>query len=289
MLEADDLLGGGPLGREALLQPAQGRSDGRVLVAQALEELDAGRRGEGRPREAAHGCRRAVGVVRAEAEEAVGELVGRLPRSPAPHDLLGEAPEIVHEEDPEGDRGRPELADRERLHFLVRPHHAPQALRVETAVRVGDIRPGEAQDPRVALEMASGQLGELAVVVRGQVVADLAELLVDDRVVVDEPLSGRCDPSLVLDRAGQDAVGLQQDAAVLGDAGPDVASPTGRGGDRLGGGQRPGVLFQPLHTEELGEDRLFELGLQANPPAIATRQALAWLVRSHQRSVRPAR
>ena len=76
---------------------------------------------------------------------------------------------------------------------LVGAHQAPQALGVEAAVRVRDVRPGEAEDARVAREMAVGELGQLAVVVRGQVVADLAELLVDDVEVVDEPLGGRRD------------------------------------------------------------------------------------------------
>ena len=53
-------------------------------------------------------------------------------------------------------------------HLLVGAHHPPQALRVEPAVRVGDVRPGQTQDPRVALEVALGELGELAVVVGGR-------------------------------------------------------------------------------------------------------------------------
>ena len=183
--------------------------------------------GSAAAREPAQGRRRGLRAVRAEAEQAVGELVGRLPRRPAAHDLLREAAEVLDEEDPEADRDRPQLADRQRLHLLVGAHHAPQALRVEAAVGVGDVGPGEAQDPRVAREMALGQLGELAVVVRGQVVADLAELLVDDGEVVDEPLGGRRDRPLVLDRAGQDAVRLEQDAAVLGDAGPRRRVPDG--------------------------------------------------------------
>ena len=63
-------------------------------------------------------------------------------------------------------------------------------------------------------------------------------------------------------------------------------SPTGRVGDRLRGGKGLRVLFQPLHAEELREDRLFELGLLANSPANATgrdSEGRVWelLVRSH--------
>ena len=55
------------------------------------------------------------------------------------------------------------------------------------------------EHPRVAGEVAVGQLGQLPVVVGGQVVADLAELLVDDGEVVDEPLRGRRDRPFVFD------------------------------------------------------------------------------------------
>ncbi len=281
VLQAYRLLGAGPLRRQELLQPAQGGGDRRVLVTQALEQLDAGRRRERRGRESAEGCRRSLRSVGAEAEQAVGDLVGRLPGRAAAHDLLREAAEVVDKENPQADGDRPQLADRERLHLLVRAHHAPQALRVETAVRVRDIGPGEAQDPRVPCEMTVGQLGELAVVVRGQVVADLAELFVDDGEVVDEPLCGRRDRSFVLDRPGQDAVRLHQDAAVLGDAGPDGMTAPRPVGDRLGGCQRPGVLLEPFHAEELGEDRLLELRLRASPPTVATRRVSESLVRLH--------
>ena len=141
-----------------------------------------------------------LALVVAEAEQAVGELVGHLARRAAAHDLLGEAAKVLDEQDAKADRDRPELADRQRLDLLVGAHHAPQALGIEAAVGVGDVCPGQTEHPRVAGEVAIGQLGKLAVVVRRQVVADLAELLVDDGEVVDEPLGGRRDRAFVLDR-----------------------------------------------------------------------------------------
>ncbi len=107
VLEADHLLGSGPLGRKKPLLPAEDGGDRRVLIAQALEELDAGRRRQRRGREPAQGGRRDLRAVRAEAEKAVGELVRLLPRCPASHDLLRDAAEVVDEEDPEADRDRP--------------------------------------------------------------------------------------------------------------------------------------------------------------------------------------
>jgi hypothetical protein len=63
--------------------------------------------------------------------------------------------------------------------------------------------------------MTLGELGELAVVGRRQVVADLADLLVDDVEVVDQPFGSGRDRTLFPDRAGQNAVRLEQDATVL--------------------------------------------------------------------------
>ncbi len=281
VLDADHLLGVGPLGSEKPLLPAEDGGDRRVLIAQALEELDASRRRQRLGREPTQGGRRDLRAVWAEAEKAVGEVVRLLPRCPAEHNLLRDAAEVVDEEDPEADRDRPQLADGQRLDALVGPYHAPQALRFEAAIRVRDVGPGETHNPRVAREMALGQLGELAVVVRGQVVADLAELLVDDVKVVDQPFRGRRDRPFVLDRTGQDAIRLQQDAAVLGDTRSDGVSPTRRVGDHLGGGESPRMLLQPLDAEELGKDRLFRFGLRMHPSPTAPRRVSEGLVRTH--------
>ena len=251
------------------------------MISEPLEELDAGRSRERRGREPAQGCRRNLRAVRAQTEKGVGKLISFLPRRAASHDLFRDTAQVVDEEDPEADRDRPQLTHRQRLHLLVGAHHAPQALRLKAAVGMGDVGPGETQDPRVAREVALGQLGELAVVVRGQVVADLSELLVDDVEVVDQPLGSRRDRTFFLDGPGQNAVRLQQDAAVIGDSGPDRMSPPGRVGHGLSGRKSLSVLLQPLHAEELREDRLFEFGLRANPWPTATRRVWKRLVRGH--------
>ena len=120
----------------------------------------------------------------------------------------------------------------------------------------------------VTSEMAIGQLGQLAVVVGWQIVADLTELLVDDREVVDQPLGGRCDRPFLPDRMGEHAVRVHQDATVLDDARLDVTSADGGARDPLRSGQRLGVLFETLQAEELGEDRFVELDLRTTPPPI---------------------
>ena len=167
-------------------------------------------------------------------------------------------------------------------HALVGAHEPPEGLRVEAAVGVRDERPGQAVDARIAREGALGELRELAVVARRQVVADLAELLVDDVEVVDEPLGGRRDRALFADRPGDHAVRLDEDAAVLRDARLDGMALPRLSGDDLGTGERARVLLQPLDAEELGENRLLEVGLRPNPPADATWRVGKGLVRSHR-------
>ena len=261
MLDADHLLGGRALRREVFFQPAEGRGQRRILIAEPLEQLDVAGRRERHARQPAQRCRGNVRAVLVELEQLVGELIGQLPRGTAPHDLLREAAEVVDEKDADADRDRPELADRQRLDLLIRAHHAAQDLGIEAAVGVRDVGPREAHHPRIAGEMAARQLRELAVVARGQVVVDLAELLVDDVEVVDEPLGRRRDRTVLLDRPGEDAVRLEEHAAVLGDAGLDGASAARRRGDRLDGSENLGVLFQPLDAQELLEDRLLQNGL----------------------------
>ena len=104
------------------------------------------------------------------------------------HDPLGQAPQILHEHDPQGDGDGPELADGQRLHALESADEALERLGLEVAVGVRDEGPGETQDARVAVQGALRELGELAVEATREVLSDLAQDLFDDVEVVDEPL-----------------------------------------------------------------------------------------------------
>ena len=260
VLQAHGLLRGRALRREDLLEPTQSGRYGRVLIAKPLEELDTGGGRQSAAGEPAQGSRRRLCTLLAEAQQAVGDLVGSISGGSTAHDLLRHAAQVLDQEDPQAGRDRPELAHRQRLHALERGYEATQTLGIEAAVRVRDIGPGHIEDSRVSLEVPVGELGQLAIVVRGQIVADLAQLLIDDMEVVNEPFGGRRDRSFVLDRPGQNAIRLDQRSAVLGDPRADGAAGTRFASDRLGGRQRLAVLLQAFDAEQLGDDGFVEPG-----------------------------
>ncbi len=101
---------------------------------------------------------------------------------------------------------------------LVGADEARERLGVEPTVGVLDERQGERIDARVALERARRELRELAVEAPGEVVHDLAELLVDDREVVHEPLGRRRDRVLGADGFEDAPLGGPQGPGVLAES-----------------------------------------------------------------------
>jgi hypothetical protein len=259
VLVVHDLLHGLRLGREALLEPRERRRRLRIQVPQALRELHGEGLREGRFGVALQQRGNLLRRGRLRGEEPVGEGVGLLARGPARHDAPRRAPQVLHEHDAQRDRHRPQLADRQRLNALVGAHESAQQRGIEAAVGVRDEGPGHAEDARIAGEGPAGELRQLAVVAGRQIVADLADLLVDQVEVVDQPFGRRRHGPALADRGGEGAVRLEQGRLV-------VLQPCGErpAGDRLRGDglslrETLGVLLEALGAEELLADRLFAI------------------------------
>ena len=230
-------------------QPSAGVG-ARVLVAQPLGQLrgeDLGQRARGAGPDVQFQRRARV----AGGEQPVGELLRVGALAPPGADLVGEAAQVLDQDDAQRDGHRPQLADGQRLDTLVGGDVAAQDQRVEMAVGVRDEGPGQPEHARVAGERAARELGQLAVVAGRQVVADLAHLLLDEVVVVQQPLGRRHHAATALEFGGAGAVGGQQHPGVV------VQSPLqgqdGRGmvRDGLGRGQGLRVQFQPVGAEQL--------------------------------------
>jgi hypothetical protein len=264
------------LAAQAILEPEQRRRHARILVAQTLDEL---RHEGGRQRRLALGTqllhRRRIAARR---EQAVGDRVRRAPRGTARHDGLGGAAQILDQDDAQRDRHRPELADLERLHRLIGLHEARQQLRIETAVRMRDEGPGETEDAGVAGERAVGELRQLSVIAGRQVGADLADLLLDDVEVVDQPFGRRRDLGALVDRFRDRAVGLEQRAAVVGEAPRQRLAVGRRRRHGLRVREAVGVQQQPFGAEQLGADELAagQRGRRATAGEQASRSCFQW-------------
>jgi hypothetical protein len=115
--------------------------------------------------------------------------------------------------------------------------------------------------------MPLGELRELAVVLVGQVVANLAQLLVDDVEVVDEPLGSGRDRALFPDAAREDPIRVQEDPAVVGEARHDRPPRARFVRDPLGLGERFGMLLEPLDAEQLCNDRGLGITRRLRRPA----------------------
>jgi hypothetical protein len=89
------------------------------------------------------------------------------------------------------------------------------------------------------------------------VVSDPPELFVHDVEVVEEPLLGECDLTLLSDRPDDVVIRVQKYALVRPDPGKKAPSLRGPLGGSLGCGQTLGVLLEALDSEQLSADRLF--------------------------------
>ncbi len=174
------------------------------------------------------------------------------------HDALRQAAEILHQHHPQSNGDRPELTDRQRLHELVGAHEPTKHFWVKPAVGMGDERPGQPIDARIALEGTLGQLRQFSVIAGWQVVVDLAQLFVDDVIIVDQPLRRRCDGVLLADCLGNCTIRFEQHPPVVEHARQQRTTLARRGRDALGFGKALRVLLKPLAAEEFSPNRFFE-------------------------------
>src|ERR1700720_3486616 len=92
------------------------------------------------------------------------------------------------------------------------------------------------------------------VVTGRQVVADFAQLFLDDIKIINQPFRGRCDHLFPLDRPGGGLVVPKEKPAVL-KAARKQRPPSNRvQGNCLCGGETFRVLLEPLHAEQFSTD-----------------------------------
>ena len=103
--------------------------------------------------------------------------IGRPARSTRLHRVGREAPQVLDQREFQHAGPRPQLADRQRRDALIAVDEERQLLAIETAVAVPHQLHRHRVDSRVAGMLARGERGELPVVARGQVLANVADLV----------------------------------------------------------------------------------------------------------------
>ena len=187
----DHVVAIGALDRQRAIEPCESRSDACILIAQPMIQLNRERGTQLAAFEAAKNGQDGLGLLSRHAQQTISQEVGVDPRLTVARKPLGDAPQILHQRDAQRDRDGPQLADVERLHALVGVHEARQHVSVEPAVGVRDKGPRDAEDTRIALQMAVGELGQLPIVRGRQIFLDLAYLFLDDVEIVEQPLGSR--------------------------------------------------------------------------------------------------
>jgi len=122
---------------------------------------------------------------------------------------------------------------------------------------MGDKGPRHAEHPRISGERPGGQLRQLPIVAGRQIVTNLADLLVDEVVVVEQPLGGRCNRATLADRACDGAIRFEQNRLVVFQSSGERSPGRRPRGDGLGRRKALGMLLETLDTEELLADGFF--------------------------------
>ena len=250
------LLAGQSLLGEAMFDPALHDRQRRALPLEPAAELLHERVGERRV-DLGHRRQRLEDVLRPlfrRRQQPVGPPVGEILVGPTPGDARGDTAKVLDQRQPQHDRHRPQLAERERGDGLVGRDEAAQVLRVHPAVDVRDQLQRDVVDAGEAGQGTRHQARELPAVRPRQVQLRHADLLLDQVVVVQQPFARGRDPQAPGLGCRHEVVGLDQDLFVLGQSRqqPVLAVPRV---EAMLVCQRPGVPLQLLAAEQLRPQR----------------------------------
>ena len=192
MLDPQHLLRSVALRLQRTLQRLPGGSRRGGLIAQPLQQFDdEGRRQssvrlELGPEELVDGAGRIRSPVRQERDPPASLAAAAARR----HHAVGQPAQFLDQRDAKHDGHRPRFAHRERRDALVRGHEVHERVEIQPAGRVRDQLARDHVDARVARQRTARELRKLDVVLLGQIASNLADLILDDVIVVAQPVFG---------------------------------------------------------------------------------------------------
>ena len=216
--ELKDLSDGLTTFREALLKPRRRNRQRRALGLQARGEFTDEGVGEGRRLldEIGEHEHDLISAVVGDREHLLHPRPRQLTVATAGRDVGDDAAEVFEQRETHHDRDRPQLPQRERLHRLIGSDEGPQGVGVDVAVGMRNELEDQVVDARRVRGATTGvdEAGQLLAVAARQVTTCRADLLFDQRVVVDEPLCCWGDPSTTADGLGDQRIGALETSLI---------------------------------------------------------------------------
>ncbi len=120
---------------------------------------------------------------------------------------------------------------------------------------MSDETPGDSEYARIACEWSVRQFGQLAVKCGWKIVSDLADLRLDDVIIVDQPLGGGGDWIVILGRLRDGAIRIEQGPFVVSKPRGKRSTDPGPRRDALRGREALGMLLEALRAEQFRSDR----------------------------------
>ena len=139
------------------------------------------------------GSRSRRGWLRLTSPPRLDQPLGMPPMFPRRQNMAAQSPQVFYQHQPQHDRDGPDLAAGERRDALVGLDEARNELVIETAVGMHHQLVGQFIDPGKTGPGAFLELGELVIEPTRKVLADLAELFLDDVVIIEHPFGSRSD------------------------------------------------------------------------------------------------
>ncbi len=206
---------------QALLDPAQRQRQRRALPLQPARHFGHERAGHRRlrTRHVGDDQHHALGIAFGGRGHGVGPARRLAAVAPVGHHPRGDAAQVLDQRQPQHDRDRPQLAQLERRHALVRADEAAQAAGVDAAVAVRDDFQRDVVHARQACRRPAFQSRQFAAVTPGQMPARQPDLFLDQVEIVQQPFAGRRHPPLAPTGLGQAIAGVRKHRLVVGQPG----------------------------------------------------------------------
>ena len=237
---------------QTLLDPGQRQRQRRALPLQPACELRHEPAGHGRVRARHVGNHedQALRIALDDRGHLVGPGIGEISADAGSGNACPDPAQVLDESKAEHDRDRPQLAQVERCHRLIRRDESDKAFGIHPSVTVRDGFERDVVDPRQPRRRSVREPWQLRAVSLGQMSARCADLLLDEVEVVEQPLARRRNRGARLDRCRQQIAGFEQDGLVLRQAREQQIAPAFRS-QCMRRRERPAVMLHLIGAEEL--------------------------------------